>query len=102
MDHIGLKQLENYEPFKKCFMMPEIGFTLRTLLDDGDEFKVEFLYQINQDQPWSWIGKVTCNGENLTKKVKFMDMNHCFILTIIISSPLVLSIQENTFPFLQA
>jgi len=49
-------------------MMPEIGFTLRTLLDDGDEFKVEFLYQINQDQPWSWIGKVTCNGENLTKK----------------------------------
>lgn len=65
--------------------MPEIGFTLRTLLDDGDEFKVEFLYQINQDQPWSWIGKVTCNGENLTKKVKFMAMNHCFILTIIIS-----------------
>ena len=52
--------------------MPEIGFTLRTLLDDGDEFKVEFLYQINQDQPWSWIGKVTCNGENLTKKVKLI------------------------------
>ena len=50
-------------------MMPEIGHSLRALLDDGDEFKVEFLYQINQDQPWSWIGKVTCNGENLSKKV---------------------------------
>ena len=50
-------------------MMPEIGHSLRTLLDDGHEFKVEFLYQINQDQPWSWIGIVTCNGENLSKKV---------------------------------
>jgi len=60
----------NFEPFRKSFVQNEVGWGLRSFLRDGKEFKVEFLKQMHKDMPWSWIGSITCNGENLKDKVK--------------------------------
>ena len=63
--------IHNYEPFKKQLIHPEVSWVVRTIIEDGEDFTVEFHRQIYIDLPWSWIGKVTANGENINNKDRF-------------------------------
>ena len=63
--------VDNYEPFKKQIIHPEVSWVLRTIIEDSEDFTVEFNRQVYKDLPWAWIGKVTANGENINNKARF-------------------------------
>jgi len=69
--HSALLNVEdNFEPFRAKLIHNEVGWALRSLLKDGNDFRVEFHKQIHRDMPWCWIGTITCDGENLRDKTE--------------------------------
>lgn len=70
IDDASQQTVSAFEPLHKSLIHPEFGCMMRSLLNDSEEFKVEYLRMYDDRQPWSWVGKITCGGENLADRAK--------------------------------